>query len=353
MVVGAGALGNEVVKNLLLLDVRNIILVDFDKIEYSNLTRSIFFSKKDIGKYKVNTLVKKAQLVNNNCSFIALPADVVYEVGLGYFRSSDVIICCVDNRLARLFINRYAFLFNKSWVNGSIENLMGRLEVYHRDQNCYESNLTDEEWSNIRFRLGCADVMRRNEHFGRITTTPVSASIIGSLQATEALKVVSSFDKYVRYDESLFFDLMSNSYIPIANKKPKETLSSNQALEIHDTDLTHNNTLRELILYCQYKFKENNISVITRHDIVTDALCDALHLTLKKPVPAFRLHEYFKKKYTNYNNEEIYIKSQTNRINMQSPLIKYKLIDVGVPDFDILQVVGKKNIYYVSLSKTT
>lgn len=43
MVVGAGALGNEVLKNLALFGVGNIFIVDFDTIEYSNLTRSVLY----------------------------------------------------------------------------------------------------------------------------------------------------------------------------------------------------------------------------------------------------------------------------------------------------------------------
>ena len=49
LVVGAGALGNEVLKNLALFGVGNIYVVDYDTIEYSNLTRSILFREEDAG----------------------------------------------------------------------------------------------------------------------------------------------------------------------------------------------------------------------------------------------------------------------------------------------------------------
>ena len=50
MVVGAGALGNEVLKNLALLNVGHILIVDFDRIEYSNLSRSILYREADSDK---------------------------------------------------------------------------------------------------------------------------------------------------------------------------------------------------------------------------------------------------------------------------------------------------------------
>ena len=52
MVVGAGAIGNELIKNLALLGVGKIVIVDMDKIEQTNLTRSILYRMSDVGKYK-------------------------------------------------------------------------------------------------------------------------------------------------------------------------------------------------------------------------------------------------------------------------------------------------------------
>ena len=51
LVVGAGALGNEVVKDLALFGVGHIYVVDFDRIELSNLTRSVLFREKDAYNY--------------------------------------------------------------------------------------------------------------------------------------------------------------------------------------------------------------------------------------------------------------------------------------------------------------
>ena len=68
MVVGAGALGNEVLKNLALFGVGNIVIVDFDTIEYSNLTRSILFRESDADKglYKAEVAAKRIKEINKN-----------------------------------------------------------------------------------------------------------------------------------------------------------------------------------------------------------------------------------------------------------------------------------------------
>src|SRR5271169_5741011 len=52
LVIGAGALGNEILKNLALLGFRKIVVVDLDKIEESNLSRTILYRASDIGEYK-------------------------------------------------------------------------------------------------------------------------------------------------------------------------------------------------------------------------------------------------------------------------------------------------------------
>ena len=60
MVVGAGALGNEVVKNLALMGIGSMYIVDFDKIEAANLSRSILFREKDGGREKAQIAAARA-----------------------------------------------------------------------------------------------------------------------------------------------------------------------------------------------------------------------------------------------------------------------------------------------------
>ena len=68
MVVGAGALGNEVLKNLALLGLGEIHIVDFDSVQTSNLSRSVLFREKHTGKSKAAVAAEMAGELNPDCN---------------------------------------------------------------------------------------------------------------------------------------------------------------------------------------------------------------------------------------------------------------------------------------------
>jgi hypothetical protein len=107
LVVGAGALGNEVVKNLALLGIGRVWIVDFDLIETSNLTRSVLFRSQDVGQPKAKILATRAAEINPDSTFEPLLCDARYDLGLGFLRGMNLIFGCLDNREARYYMNRY------------------------------------------------------------------------------------------------------------------------------------------------------------------------------------------------------------------------------------------------------
>lgn len=192
LVAGAGALGNEVVKDLTLFGVGHIYVVDFDRIEVSNLTRSVLFREEDAfaHRYKAEVVAKRAMEINPQIKVTPIVGNLFSEVGLGLYRSVDVIIGCLDSRLARYQLNRMAMRAGKTWIDGSIENLTGTVKVYAPGVSCYECSLSREEFNIIMLRTGCADVVRSQTSQGRVATTPISASIVGAVQVQEAMKVI-------------------------------------------------------------------------------------------------------------------------------------------------------------------
>src|SRR5690242_16912140 len=102
LVIGAGALGNEILKNLALLGVGNVLVADMDRIENSNLSRSVLYRAKDNGEYKATVAARAAKDIYPEMKVVAFNGNVVYDLGVGVFRWADVVLGGLDNREARL-----------------------------------------------------------------------------------------------------------------------------------------------------------------------------------------------------------------------------------------------------------
>lgn len=187
MVVGCGALGNEVLKNLVLMGVRHLVIVDFDLVEQGNLTRSVLYRRSDVGERKVDAARRALLDINPEVDVKTIFGDVAYDVGLGLVQRMDIVIGCVDSRWARYCIQRLCHRAGKTWVDGGILDLMGSVKVFRPGQACYACSLGSEALADMRRRMPCAGVIRRREAAGHAVTTPIAASVIGAVQAQEAL----------------------------------------------------------------------------------------------------------------------------------------------------------------------
>ena len=182
LVVGAGALGNEVVKNLALLGAGNIWIADFDRIETTNLTRSALFRRDDVGEPKAKVLAERCMELNPDCTAVPLPIDVRHEIGLAFLRKMDVIFGCLDNREARYYINRSCFLLNKLFIDGGLETLNGSVSIFHPPETpCYECTLGPVDRSELQKRLSCLK-SADPEIKQHVPTAPTIASIVAGLQ---------------------------------------------------------------------------------------------------------------------------------------------------------------------------
>src|SRR4029453_3170863 len=103
--VGVGALGNEIVKNCALLGLGHLAIIDLDRVETSNLSRSVLFRPADAGRLKVEAAARAAREIYAEMEVSAIAGDVVHDVGLGLFRWADVVLGALDNREARLAVN--------------------------------------------------------------------------------------------------------------------------------------------------------------------------------------------------------------------------------------------------------
>jgi molybdopterin/thiamine biosynthesis adenylyltransferase len=191
LVVGAGALGNEVIKNLALLGIGHLAIADMDTIEISNLTRSALFRESDAGHPKAERAALAARDLYPAIEATALVGNITADLGLGWLRWADAIVGAVDNREARIFINSACARVGKPWIDGGIEVLQGVARGFHPpDTACYECTMSDVDWQLINKRRSCSMLARRALAHGGTPTTPTTASVIGAIQSQEVVKLL-------------------------------------------------------------------------------------------------------------------------------------------------------------------
>ena len=215
LVIGAGALGNEIVKNLALVGVGSVVVVDFDTIELSNLARCVFFAESDEGKPKAATLAERAGALNPNCKIHGIDADV-RAFGTGVALRADVMVGALDSREARLFVNRLAWRAGRPWVDGAIEALNGAARVFTPPDSCYECTLTETDFEILAHRQSCRLLSRDDLLEGKVPTTATTSSIVAGIQAQEVIKLLHRDVEGVRpLDGGMVFDGANNDAYPL------------------------------------------------------------------------------------------------------------------------------------------
>jgi hypothetical protein len=217
IVVGAGALGNEVAKALGLLGVGFVAIVDSDRVSSSDLTRSVFFRESDfVDQNKAYSLVTAAGHLFHDTSFTAFQTEIA-DVGYGDLEG-DIVFSCVDNDLARLEIACIsttlgipvcdAGLGTPNYSHGRVSWFSGKSGA------CFGCKLS----ANKRRELltfwdatmrPCADF----EPLERAPSTPTMAAITGSLQVELGLRwLMTARDEAVTFDISLDGELRTSTF---------------------------------------------------------------------------------------------------------------------------------------------
>lgn len=228
LVIGAGALGNEILKNLALLGVGNIFVADLDRVENSNLSRSVLYRAENNGEFKADVAVRAVRTIYPGIKAQSFHGNVVHDLGLGIFRWADLVLGGLDNREARLAINRNCWKLNKPWIDGAIEQISGCARVFIPDGPCYECTMSELDWQLLQRRRSCNLLSRAEMVEGRTPTTPTISSIIAGVQCQEAVKLLHGLE--ITGGRGWVFDGLSTEAYWVDYQR-KEECYSHEALE--------------------------------------------------------------------------------------------------------------------------
>ncbi len=346
LVIGAGAIGNEVIKNLALLGAGTILIVDFDQVENSNLSRSVLFRQSDCGQNKADVAARMAREMNPQSTVISIVGRIPDDVGLALVEHVDVVIGCVDNREARLWINRMSWRVGTAWIDGGIQEISGVAKVFAPPRHaahvsgsgCYECTMTENDYRLIQLRYSCPLLTREEILEGRVPTTPTIASIIAGLQVQEMLKLLHGLPSAA--GTGLVFNGAANRFYQTKYPFREDCLSHESALPCFDSGLSSKNaTANELIRIAAGKLELENseaeASLQLDRDFVVALVCDSCKISR----PIENVASKVSASQANCEKCESPCRAEMiHSIDTSSPLADRPLAELGFPPFDIVRI---------------
>jgi molybdopterin-synthase adenylyltransferase len=335
LVVGAGALGNEVLKNLALLGVGTTYVIDLDLVEPSNLSRSVLFRLEDGGQPKAEVAARRARDINPECIFHATRGDVITDVGLGVFRDVDVVIGCLDNREARLWVNRQCWKVGTPWVDAGIQEIQGVVKVFvPPDSACYECAMTSRDYQLLNLRYSCPLLRREDILEGKVPTAPTIASMMAALEVQEALKLIHGMP--VAAGSAMVFNGVANQFYTTKLPFREECLSHETYPEAVPLALGQHSALASLF-DAVGRSLEGPLTLVLDRDLVTTVGCPRCEWRreIMRPRTKVRLAEAQCPNCNEPGRPEI-----ASAIEQGSAMARRTLAEVGIPAYDILRVDG-------------
>ncbi len=180
LIIGAGGLGSPVAMYLASSGIGHLTIVDFDHIELSNLQRQLLHGTSDLGRLKVDSAKDTLTELNSEIEITTIDRRLEEDELREQVKLADIVLETTDNFQSRFLLNRLCVEEKKPLVSGSVIRFEGQLSVFRSDKEdspCYHCLYKESD------ELG--ETCSQNG-----VLAPV-VGIIGSIQATEAIKVLT------------------------------------------------------------------------------------------------------------------------------------------------------------------
>lgn len=273
LVIGAGALGNEILKNLALLGFASIVIVDLDSIDATNLSRSILYRAADVGRRKADVAAEAVKNIFPEASVHPITANVVHGLGLGLFGWADMVLAGLDNREARLWINRACWKMDRPWIDGAIEGINGVARVFLAGTPpCYECTLGETDWEILNKRMSCNLLLLENDAEGKVATTPTISSVIAGLQVQEAVKLLHGLP--VLAGKGFVFEGLNHTSYRVEYTENPDCMSHYTFTEtVPLPSASHEMTLEQLLARARHDLAAHEVTVEFSRDIIHKLAC--------------------------------------------------------------------------------
>lgn len=249
VVVGAGGnIGSHLVTHLARMpEVSGVTLIDKDVYESSNLeTQDI--TARDLGKRKAVVQARRLRRINPRVRVDAIP-DAVERVPLGKLRA-DVILACLDSRIARQHVNQFAWRLGVPFIDAGVEagGLLARVNVYAPglDNPCLECAWDDRDYEALEQTYPCVGFVLEVA----ATNAPSSlGALAASLQAIECRKLLSGQTDDCAVSKQVLIDASHHKhYVTSYRRNPNCRFAGHEVWHIERLKRsTKNFTLRQAL----------------------------------------------------------------------------------------------------------
>jgi len=209
LIIGVGGLGCPAAENLTRAGIGTIGLVDNDVVNLSNIHRQSLFNSRDIKKSKVSVAAKKLKDINPHIKIKKYNIRLNEKNIKNIIQDYDLVVDGSDNFKTKFLINDYCLKFKKKLVTGAISKFDGHVFTF---------NFRDKKTASLKSfyqKDEISDDILNCEFEGVLGTT---ASIIGAIQANEALKMIIEIGKNLK-NQILIVDLLNLSFRKVKFKK--------------------------------------------------------------------------------------------------------------------------------------
>ena len=213
LIVGAGGLGCPIADLLTRSGIGLIGVIDFDKVSLSNIHRQTLYTSKDIGKYKVKVLKKKLNLINKEVKVKIYNKKADDKNLKNIINKYDVVVDGSDNFKTKFLLNKFSLKFKKKLVVGAISKFDGHIFTFDFNKNntpclkCFYQTEPSDQFLNC-------------ESEGILGST---ASIVGSIQANEVLKIILGIGKNLK-SNIFILDFLNLNFRKVLFKKRKNCI---------------------------------------------------------------------------------------------------------------------------------
>lgn len=241
LVVGAGGLGCPVLQYLTAAGVGTIGVLDSDVVNLSNLQRQVLYTASDVGRLKTTTAIEFLSKQNPLVNFKEVSKYLNKDNALEIVRDYDIVVDCTDNFPSRYLINDACVLLNKPFVYGALHKFSGQVSVFNFNggptYRCLYPNIPNK------------DEIPNCSETGVLGVVP---SLIGSLQATEVLKIILGLGD-VLSGKILTYDILQNIQSVISFSKSEVKID-----KLGDYNFVCDNPLKDEISSAQLMKWLNN-----------------------------------------------------------------------------------------------